>query len=67
MSPPDPTPAELLKEDAKLLARIDDHGKGLTPWEVERVAEWLEQVNHGRPLSWKQRKLLERIDDERVR
>lgn len=60
----------LLEDDRKLLARVDEHAKGLTPWEVEFVASLVERLAEtnegGRALSDKQRAILERIDDEKV-
>jgi hypothetical protein len=56
---------EQLKADRKLLRRIDEFGKGLTPAEVNLIESYLRWVEH-EPLTKKQREVAEAIDDRRV-
>lgn len=62
------TPAEQLKEDRKLILRLDQHAVGLTSWEVDFVATCLERVAvSNQPLSDKQRGIANKLDDEKVK
>lgn len=61
------TVEEQIKEDLKLVKRIDDFGANLTKNEISFVDGWLRRLEvEKRPLSDAQRKLAERIDEERV-
>lgn len=55
-----------LSSDRNLVTRLDEHAKGLTPWETDFVASLVERVVEGHELTDKQRKVAERIDDEKV-
>lgn len=55
-----------MTDDEKLIKRIDDHGKGLTDWEVEFVDSCLRTLERGEPLTTKQRAVAQRIDEQRV-
>lgn len=55
-----------LASDRNLLKRIDEYGKGLTPGEVELVESFMKWVET-KPLTEKQRKVAEQIEERRVR
>jgi len=52
--------------DRDLLQTIDDEGKGLSKWEIDRLSEWIDLLAGGGFLSTKQRAVAERIHRERV-
>lgn len=45
---------------------IQADGRGLTTWEEERVEEWRQRIESGRPLSERQAEILERIYAEKT-
>ena len=55
-----------LEDDKKLIERIDLYGKGLTSAECDMMESFTQRLDEGRPLSEKQRKVAEEIDDRRV-
>lgn len=62
------TREQQLEWQTKLCNRVDEFGKGLSPWEVERVAEWKDQLEiKKRPLSEKQVAILKRLESEKIR
>lgn len=62
------TDAEQLKEDQKILDRIDSFGAGLSTGEISLLESFMKRVkDEERPLSEKQRKIALEIDDRRVR
>lgn len=55
-----------MTEDEKLIRRIDEHGVGLTDWEIQFVASCLERLERGATLTDAQRSAANRIDEQRV-
>lgn len=53
-----------IDSDKDLVEWIDEHGKGLTPFEVEFIEDMMKRVDT-LPLSSGQRRLLEKIYEER--
>ena len=51
--------------DRDLAERIDAEGEGLTPWEIDFVESILRQLDGGRPVTPRQRKVLEQLEDQR--
>lgn len=49
--------------DAK---ELDEHGEGLTPYEVDFVESLTKQLRAGRMLSEKQRETLDKIREQRL-
>lgn len=66
-SPAPKPPKSQLQKDRDLLHRIDDHGVGLTPRETEMLESFLTWTERGSPLTEKQRKAAEDIDERRIR
>lgn len=61
------TDADTVKEDLKLVKRVDEFGKNLTEWETDLVESCLRRLLEDvRPLSEKQREVMERLDREKV-
>lgn len=48
------------------LKELDEHGKGLTTWEIDFVESLMQQLRQGRFLSEKQQARLKSIRDERL-
>lgn len=48
------------------LQELDEHGNGLTQWEINFVESLMKQLRNGSFLSAKQREILERIRDEKL-
>lgn len=48
------------------LQELDEHGEGLTPWEIELVESLTKRLRTGGLLTDKQRETLDRIREERL-
>lgn len=57
----------MTEDEKRLIKRIDEHATGLTPWEVDFVEQMVRKAERGDALTDKQRAILERIDEQRVR
>lgn len=60
-------PTKLQTLTQNLVKRICDYAKGMTPWEVDFVEAIAKNIDEGRWPSEAQVKILERIDNTRVR
>ena len=56
-------PSEVLRQWAEA---IQDHGRGLTTWEMEFVGDVADRLDRDLPLSEKQEEVLERIYADRT-
>ena len=54
------------RADSNLVKRLDSFGRGLTGWEVDFVESLVHWIDAGKCLTEDQRKVAERIDDEKV-
>lgn len=54
-----------VRSDRDLCEWIDEHGKGVTSWEASFLDSVLKRLDRGDPLSEKQRKVLDRIYEDR--
>lgn len=65
-------PKQIMNDDEKLIKRIDEFGKNLTDWEVQFISEmvnrtvFMKKNKRDTTLTERQRKLLERIEKDRV-
>jgi len=48
------------------LVELDEHGEGLTTWEVDFVESLMQQLRAGKTLTEKQRTRLDQIAEERL-
>jgi hypothetical protein len=55
------------EDDKRLIKRIDEHATGLSDWETDFIEQMVRKAENGSPLSPKQRAILERIDEQKVR
>jgi hypothetical protein len=55
------------RSDSNLIKRIDEHGEGLTEWEVAFVERCLEWLDSHKCLTDAMRAKAEQIDEERVK
>ncbi|MCA8950100.1 MAG: hypothetical protein KDE27_11405 [Planctomycetes bacterium] len=63
----DPAPYGVVDLDAWVdLKELDEHGEGLTQWEIDFVESLTGQLRAGRFLSNAQRQTLNRIREERL-
>lgn len=67
MTKPPAASTTQLQQDRRLLQRIDDHATGLSPREATMLESFLVWTESGKPLTEKQRKVAEDIDEHRVR
>lgn len=54
------------EEDKRLVERVDTFGKGLNETERDILETCLLWIEEGRELSSKMRKVIERVDDQKV-
>lgn len=55
-----------LQDDVDAVTFLDEHGEGLTGWEVDFVESCAKRVNRMHTLSVRQRETLVRITSERI-
>jgi hypothetical protein len=55
-----------LKEDKKLVERVDKFGRDLKPNERDFISDMVERVAEGRPMTFDQRKWARDIDKRKV-
>ena len=57
----------MTEDDRRLIKRVDEHATGLSDWETDFIENMVRKAERGEPLTDKQRTILERIDDQKVR
>lgn len=60
------TNAKQLREDEKILARIDQFGHGLSEGEIRLLESFMRWTGEGKPLTPRQRQIAHEIDERRV-